>query len=42
VHGFSIAFRVGAIFLGIAAVIILLAINVGKHAAESAEGVVLH
>jgi hypothetical protein len=42
VHGFSIAFRVGAIFLGIAAVVILLTINVGKHAAEATEGVVLH
>jgi hypothetical protein len=42
VHGFSVAFRFGAIFLAIAAVIIALTINVGKHAAESVEGVALH
>lgn len=42
VHGFSIAFRVGAALLLIAAVIIALTINVGKHAAESTEGVALH
>jgi len=42
VHGFSTAFRFGAIFLAVAAVIIALTINVGKHAAEGAEGVVLH
>jgi predicted MFS family arabinose efflux permease len=42
VHGFSVAFRFGAIFLAIAAIIIALTINVGKHAAESVEGVALH
>ena len=42
VHGFSVAFRFGAIFLLLAAIIIALTINVGKHAADSAEGVVLH
>ena len=42
VHGFSVAFRVGAGFLAIAAIVIALTINVGKHAADSAEGVVLH
>ncbi len=42
VHGFTIAFRVGAALLLVAAVIIALTINVGKHAAEAAEGVVLH
>ncbi len=42
VHGFSIAFRVGAALLLVAAVIIALTINVGKHAAESTEGVALH
>ena len=38
VHGFSIALRVGAIFLAIAAVIIALTITVGKHAADAVEG----
>jgi hypothetical protein len=42
VHGFTVAFRVGAIFLLVAAVIIAVTINVGKHAAEATEGVVLH
>ena len=42
VHGFSVAFRVGAGFLAIAAIVIALTINVGKHASEATEGVVLH
>jgi len=42
VHGFSVAFRVGAGFLAIAAVIIAFTITVGKHASDSAEGVVIH
>ncbi len=42
VHGFSVAFRVGSIFLGVAAIVVALTINVGKSAADAPEGVAIH
>jgi hypothetical protein len=42
VHGFTVAFQVGAIFLLVGALILLTFVNVGKDAVVENEGVVLH
>jgi len=38
VHGFTVAFKFGAIFLALAAIVILVTINIGKDAVKSADG----
>lgn len=42
VHGFTVAFQVGAILLLVGALILLTFVNVGKDAVVENEGVVLH
>lgn len=41
VHGFTVAFKFGSIFLALAAIVILVTINIGKDAVKSEDGAVV-
>lgn len=42
VHGYTQSFRVGALFLVVGAIVLAIAINVGKDAMVETEGVIAH